>query len=72
MKNKFEEKPDYIIYEDDSDIIEVRPTGWEMVIKEKDADEDSEYVEEYETREEARAAMMKEIQKIDIENGNEE
>ena len=30
-KKKFLERPDYIMFENEKDIIEVKPIGWEIV-----------------------------------------
>ena len=59
MKEKFKEKPDYIRYENDLDIIEVSPIKWELKITEKDSN--NEYYNQFETREEALKALKDEV-----------
>jgi len=51
-KQKIEERPDFLRYEDDHDILECRPTGWEVTLKEKDTGAIFDYGQ-YATREEA-------------------
>lgn len=62
----FEERPDYIRFETNDDIIEVRPTSWELIVSEKDTGD--EYNSEFETREKARDALINEIKELKIEN----
>lgn len=67
---KLEERPDYIRYEDDDDIIEIRPCAWELVIREKDSGEV--FDDEFDTREEAKKAMDEEIAKVAEEQQQDE
>jgi len=60
MKESFEERPDCIRFENDLDIIEIRPASWELYIKEKDSGE--EYYDEFETKDEAKEQMKEEIE----------
>ena len=69
-KVTYDETPDYIRYETDDDIIEVKPTSWELIITEKDSDE--EWSDEFETKEEALEAMDKEIEDLENENGDDD
>ena len=65
-----EDKPEFIRYEDDNDIIEIRPCAWELVIKEKDSGQV--FDDEFDTREEAKQAMMEEIKKLSEEQQEDE
>lgn len=64
---KFDEKPDHIIYKSEHDTIEVRPSKWELVITEKENEEEEIYAE-FDTRDEAREAMMDEIKHLEGED----
>lgn len=70
MNGQIVEKPDLVRYEDDEDLIEVRPSGWEMYIRDKETGE--EYSEDYETKEEALEEMREEIEEKEEENGEED
>ena len=59
MKEKFEEKPDYIRFENDLDVIEVVPIKWELRITEKDSE--NKFFDQFETRDAALKAMKDEI-----------
>ena len=63
---KIEESPDQLRYEDENDIIEIVPASWKIVIHEKDSGDEFEH--EYPTKEEAVAALKKEVEELQIEN----
>lgn len=69
IEAKYEERPDYIRLETEDDIIEIKPIGWEISIKEKDSGE--EYGEDFETKDEALNALKEEIDKMQNETGEE-
>lgn len=58
------DRPDLIRYEDDYDIIEVRPTSWEMIITDKETGEEYDGGE-FDNREEAYEAFKEEIYNLE-------
>lgn len=66
MNERFIERPDLIKFENDNDLIVVRPSGWELYIKEKDTGE--EYSDEFQSRDEAKNVLIKEVEDSRQEN----
>jgi len=60
---------DLLRYEDENDIVEVKPAGWRLNITEKDSGDVFE--DEFETKEAAIKAMQEEIECLKQENGKQ-
>ena len=66
---KFTEAPHFVKYEDEDDIIIVRPATWEVVIQEKDTGKKY-LVGNYDTKAEAKEAMFEELDELDGEGSD--
>jgi len=62
-KFDFDDGQIHIRYEDEDDVMEIRPVAWEFVIKEKDSGD--EYSTEFDFLEDAKTAMQEEIEAED-------
>jgi len=60
-KQKIVEKPDFLRYEDEHDIIECKPVGWEVTLKEKDTGDVFDYGQ-FITREEAKREFYNQLE----------
>jgi hypothetical protein len=70
MNERFIERPDLIKFENDLDFMVVRPSSWELYIKEKDTGE--EFTDEFPSKDEARNVLLKEIADSNKENQDED